>query len=87
MTRQASLAAAAAAFAMIATPALADRGRSDAAASDTSASSMQAPAGAGPKAEKKTCRRFANTVSRMKSIELCLTREGWQKFEDQQQQQ
>jgi hypothetical protein len=86
MTRQALLAAAAAAFAMIATPALADHGRSDAAASDTAATTTaaQAPTEATPKAERKTCRTFQNTASRMKSERLCLTREGWRKWEDQQ---
>jgi hypothetical protein len=82
MTRQALLAAAA--FAMIATPALADRGRSEAAAQDTSATAAQAPTDATPKAERKTCRTFQNTASRMKSERLCLTREEWRKFEDQQ---
>ena len=34
--------------------------------------------------EKKTCRTYQNTVSRMKSERLCLTKEEWRKFEDQQ---
>jgi hypothetical protein len=82
MTRQALLAAAAA-LTMIATPALAERGRSSEAATTEAAT---APAQASPdaKAEKKTCRTFQNTVSRMKSERLCLTREEWRKFEDQQ---
>jgi len=85
MTRTALLAAAA--FAMIATPALAaDRGRPEAAASDTTATatSDQASADATPKAERKTCRTFQNTASRMKAERLCLTRDEWRKFEEQQ---
>jgi hypothetical protein len=81
MTRQILLAAAAA-VAMIATPALADKGRAEAAAADTNATSAEAsaPAAAMPKAERKTCRTFANTVSRLKSERLCYTREQWEKF-------
>ena len=33
------------------------------------------------KAETKTCRRFDNTTSRMKSTRLCLTKAEWKKFE------
>ena len=82
MTRTALLAAAA--FAIIAAPAFAEKGRSDAAASDTSATAAQAPADATPKAERKICRTFQNSASRMKSEKLCLTREGWKKFEAEQ---
>lgn len=47
-----------------------------------------ADAGAGAKAkdERKTCRYFDNTASRMKRERLCLTREQWKKFEEQQAQ-
>lgn len=48
-------------------------------ASDT-ASTSASDAGK-DKAERKTCRTFQNTVSRVKSEKLCLTREGWRKFE------
>ena len=34
------------------------------------------------KAERKTCRYFDNTASRMKRERLCLTREQWKKFEE-----
>ena len=34
------------------------------------------------KAEKKTCRRFDDSTSRMKSTKLCLTKAQWKKFED-----
>ena len=34
------------------------------------------------KAEKKTCRRFDDTTSRMNSTKLCLTKAQWKKFED-----
>lgn len=47
-----------------------------------------ADAGSGAKAkqERKTCRFFDNTASRMKRERLCLTREQWKKFEEQQAQ-
>ena len=84
MTRQALLAAAAA-LTMITTPALAERGRSsEAATSEAATAPTQASPDADAKGEKKTCRTFQNTVSRMKSERLCLTREGWRKFEEQQ---
>ena len=85
MTRQALLAATA--FAMIATPALAaDRGRSEAAASETTATATAADgsSAATPKGERKTCKTFQNTASRMHPEKLCLTREGWKKFEAEQ---
>lgn len=85
MTRQALLAAAAA-ITMIATPAFAERGRASeaAATSEAATAPTQASNTATPKAERKTCRTFENTVSRLKSERLCLTREGWRKFEEQQ---
>ncbi|HYD37254.1 MAG TPA: hypothetical protein VEA60_06550 [Allosphingosinicella sp.] len=43
-------------------------------------------AGAKAKEERKTCRYFDNTASRMKRERLCLTREQWKKFEEQQAQ-
>jgi hypothetical protein len=47
-----------------------------------------ADAGTGAKAkeERKTCRYFDNTASRMKRERLCFTREQWKKFEEQQAQ-
>jgi hypothetical protein len=40
--------------------------------------------GAGEKVEKKTCRTFPNSASRMKSERLCLTKAEWKKFEESQ---
>lgn len=39
--------------------------------------------GAGEKAkeERKICKTFVSTESRMKREKLCLTREGWREFE------
>ena len=41
--------------------------------------------GAGVKAkdERKTCRTFDNSASRMERERLCLTREQWKKFDEQ----
>ena len=33
------------------------------------------------KAEKKICRTFDNTASRMKATKVCLTKAEWKKFE------
>ena len=44
----------------------------------------QGGAAARIKAERKTCRLFDNTVSRMKRERLCLTREQWKKFDSAQ---
>ena len=41
-------------------------------------------AGAKAKEERKTCRLFDNSVSRMKRERLCLTREQWKKFDEEQ---
>jgi hypothetical protein len=41
-------------------------------------------AGAKAKDERKSCRFFDNTASRMKRERLCLTREEWRKFEEEQ---
>jgi hypothetical protein len=43
-------------------------------------------AAAQAKEERKTCRTFDNTATRMKRERLCLTREQWRKFEEQQEQ-
>ena len=45
--------------------------------------SASAAARAG-KDEKKICKRFDNTASRMKSERLCLTKSEWKKFEREQ---
>ena len=42
-------------------------------------------AGAKAKSERKICRTFERTDSRMKSEKLCLTREGWREFERTQE--
>lgn len=42
-------------------------------------------AGAKAKAERKTCRYFDNTASRMKRERLCMTREEWKKFDAEQE--
>jgi hypothetical protein len=67
--------------ALIATPALANKGHSEAAATASAASAQPA---SDDKAERKTCRTFENTVSRLKAERVCLTKEGWKKFEEQQ---
>jgi hypothetical protein len=40
-----------------------------------------ADAGTKAKDQRKTCRFFDNTASRLKRERLCLTREEWRKFE------
>ena len=41
--------------------------------------------GSKAKSERKTCKFFDNTASRMKRVRLCLTRDEWNKFEEEQQ--
>jgi hypothetical protein len=41
--------------------------------------------GAKAKDERKSCRFFDNTATRMKRERLCLTPEQWKKFEEEQQ--
>ena len=41
-------------------------------------------AGAKAKDERKICKMFDSTESRMKREKLCLTREGWREFERKQ---
>jgi hypothetical protein len=43
-----------------------------------------AAAGGKAKEARKTCRLFENTATRMKRERLCLTREEWKKFDDEQ---
>lgn len=40
-------------------------------------------AGASSKAEKKICKTFENSASRMKATRLCLTKADWKKFDEQ----
>ena len=37
------------------------------------------------RAERKTCKNFPDTVSRMRTKRLCLTQAQWREFEDAQQ--
>ena len=37
------------------------------------------------KAERKICKNFPDTVSRMRTKRLCLTQSQWREFEDAQQ--
>ena len=78
------LIAPAAVLAMLATPAWADRGRSEAAATEAAAQAADASPDAKAKAEPKICKTFQNTASRMKSERLCLTKDEWRKFDDNQ---
>ncbi|HYW17552.1 MAG TPA: hypothetical protein VE891_15545 [Allosphingosinicella sp.] len=67
--------ASAAALAMVAgTPALAAK-------SPNQQLGASEAGGGGEAKAKKTCRTFRNTVSRLKSEKLCLTRADWKKFE------
>ena len=54
------------------------------AAKSQSAETAATANGAKQKAERKICRTFPSTESRMKAERLCLTREGWKKFDAQQ---
>ena len=72
-----------AALALIAgAPAQAAKGQSEAAAAESDGGGS----GAKAKDERKTCRTFDNTVSRINRERLCLTREQWKKFEAEQEQ-
>ncbi|MEA3063868.1 MAG: hypothetical protein QOJ27_296 [Sphingomonadales bacterium] len=52
--------------------------------SEQSAESDGGGSRAKAKEERKTCRTFDNTETRMKRERLCLTREQWRKFDDAQ---
>ena len=65
--------------ALIATPALADKGKSQTGTSEAGASSEQA---APAKAPQKTCRTYETTGSHAKPERLCLTKDEWRKFDD-----
>jgi hypothetical protein len=62
-------------------PAHAARSQSEPSAESGDGGSSRATA----KDERKTCRTFDNTATRMKRERLCLTREQWKKFEAQQE--
>jgi hypothetical protein len=68
--------------ALVAPPVLANKGHSGTDATEAAASSAQPASDA--KAERKTCRTFENTVSRLKAERVCLTKDGWKKFEEEQ---
>ena len=76
-------------FASTAALALIAAGAPAQAAKNESARALAAAeGGTGVKAkdERKSCRYFDNSASRMKRERLCLTREQWKKFEDQRAQ-
>jgi hypothetical protein len=69
-----------AALALVAgSPAFAARAQSEQASTTGDASG--ASDGGKAKSERKTCRTFIGSDSRMKRDRLCLTRAGWKKFE------
>lgn len=51
------------------------------ASSGTKSDSAETQDAETPKAEKKVCKNFENTASRMKSTRLCLTKAEWKKFD------
>jgi hypothetical protein len=66
-----------AAFAMVAgTPAFAAKSQSEQASATEGGSEA--------KGERKICKTLDASESRMKRTRLCLTREGWKKFEKEQ---
>ena len=70
--------ASAAALAMVAgTPAFAAKNQNQQVAASDSG-------GGGGVKEKKICRTFQNTVSRVKRERMCLTRAEWKKYQDSQ---
>lgn len=50
----------------------------------TLAAAADGGAGAKAKSERKTCKFFDNTASRMKRERVCLTRDEWKKFDKEQ---
>jgi hypothetical protein len=67
-----------AALAMVAgTPAFAAKSQNQ----NQQVATADAGGGAEVRKDKKICRSFANTVSRMKREKLCLTKADWKKFE------
>jgi hypothetical protein len=67
-----------------AAPAAAEPDAATAASSQPSAAAGEGSA-ATPKAERKFCRRFDNSARRTQNVLLCLTREQWKKFQEQQE--
>jgi hypothetical protein len=63
-------------------PAHAARDQAERASATDSADGVAA--GAAAKEERKTCRTYANSASRMKRERLCLTRQQWKKFDAEQ---
>jgi hypothetical protein len=72
-----------AAAALIATPALANKGRSAASTPEATAAAPDA-APAKDKSQEKTCRTYQASGTHMKPERLCLTKEEWRKFDDNQ---
>jgi hypothetical protein len=69
--------------ALVATPALAGKGKSEVATPDANAASQQAPA-ATAKPPQKSCRSYQTTGTHARPERLCLTKEEWRKFDDAQ---
>ncbi|HEX9948123.1 MAG TPA: hypothetical protein VGA98_11330 [Allosphingosinicella sp.] len=71
-----------AALAMVAgTPAFAAKSQNQ----NRQVAAADAGGGGGEKLEKRTCRSFPNSATRMKREKLCLTRAEWKKFQNEQQ--
>jgi uncharacterized protein YdeI (BOF family) len=68
--------------ALIATPAMAHKGKSAASTTEATASDQAAPTK--DKAPQKTCRTYEMTGSHAKPERLCLTKDEWRKFDDGQ---
>ncbi|MFN3389524.1 MAG: hypothetical protein ACK40O_11390 [Allosphingosinicella sp.] len=51
------------------------------ASSGTKSDAAQTQEAEAPKAEKKICKTYENTASRMKATKLCLTKAEWKKFD------
>lgn len=67
-----------------AAPAAADPAGTAAAASSSQAYAAGDGSQAAAKPEKKFCRRFDNSARRTQNVTLCLTRDQWKKFDEQQ---
>jgi hypothetical protein len=71
-----------AALALVAgTPAFAARSNQD---EQASAAASDGGSGDSAKVERKTCKTFDNSATRMKRQRICLTRDQWRKFEEAQ---
>ena len=69
--------------ALIATPALANKGKSDAATPEA-ATLSQHVAPSTDKAAQKTCRSYQTTGTHAKPERLCLTKDEWRRFDENQ---